>query len=273
MATTLSVLLDADKVKAIRSKLGDRTSFETNESGSAFEQAVAHIDKAAAETSNFHDVPAFMGQGLETAHRIVVATVGVRDKESKKNGYKAIVIFSQPTIADFLADESEEAKAFVAKLVEREATDVAFSGIRTADTDDELKTVMTGLPISIADIVTVSRASGGVGDSIFGDYWADFRKGVLAAKYPGINAALPQKPEFIKALRSASYAKANPETAVLEGKDYIKKIGEMFVAAVQKIAPDEDTTLVQEWINGRDTLNLDYNVKVIKADELEVLEL
>jgi hypothetical protein len=266
-------LIDADKVKMIRKELGDRTAFETTETQTAYEQAEKHVSDAAAKTDSFHGLPIFTGKDIETATRLVVATVGVRDKDAKRNGYKAIVIFQQSSVADFLADSSEEAQAFVAKLIEREATDVAFSGIRGAESDIEMQTIMAGLPISIADIVTVSRATSGAGNSIFDTDWADFRKGVLAEKYARINAALPQKPEFIKALRSASYARSNPATSGLEAKDYIRKIGELFVTAVEAISPTTDTSVVKEWIAGREELNLDFSVKVVDMDDLEVLDL
>ena len=273
----LVILMDADKVKQVRSKLGDRTTFETEGESTAYAQAEAHLTKAAGETSNFHGLAIFTGKDIESANRLVVATVGVRDKEAKRNGYKAIVVFAQPSIQDFLTDTSDEAIAFVNKLIEREATDVAFSGIRTAETMDDMQTVMTGLPVTVADIVTVSRASGGLGDSIFGEYWADFRKGVLKVKYAKLDEALPQKPEFIKALRSSSYAKANPATAELESRGYIKGIGELFVKAVEKIAEqageEVDTDTVKGWIANRDTLNIDYTVKAVTVEDDIVLEL
>lgn len=273
----LSILMDADKVKQIRSKLGDRTTFETEGESTAYAQAEAHLTKASGETSNFHGLAIFTGKDIESANRLVVATVGIRDKEAKRNGYKAIVVFTQPSIQDFLTNTSDEAIAFVNKLIEREATDVAFAGIRTAETMDDMQTVMTGLPITVEDIVTVSRSSGGLGDSIFGDFWADFRKGVLKTKYAKLDEALPQKPEFIKALRSSSYAKANPATAELESRGYIKGIGELFVKAVEKIAEqageEVDTDTVKGWIANRDTLNIDYSVKAVTVEDNLVLEL
>jgi len=273
----LVILMDADKVKQIRSKLGDRTTFETEGESTAYQQAEAHLEKAAGETSGFHGLQVFTGKDIESANRLVVATVGVRDKEAKRNGYKAIVVFAQPTIQDFLTDESEAAIAFVNKLIEREATDVAFSGIRTAETIDDMQTVMTGLPVTVADIVSVERAGGGLGDSIFGEYWADFRKAVLREKYKKLDEALPQKPEFIKALRSSSYAKANPATAELEARGYIKGIGELFVKAVEAIAAqngeEADTDTVKGWIAGRDSLNIDYTVKAVTVEDDIVLEL
>lgn len=286
----LSILMDADKVKLIRSKLGDRTTFETTEvttkaedgtestvTLTAYEQVEDHLTKVSGETSSFFGLSVFTGKDFEKASRLVVATVGVRDKEAKRNGYKAIVIFEQPTIQDFLTDTSDEAIAFVNKLVEREATDVAFSGIRTAETYDDMLTVMTGLPTTVQDIVTISRASGGAGDSIFGEFWADFRKGVLKTKYAKLDEALPQKPEYIKALRSASYAKANPATAELEARGYIKAIGELFIKAVEQIAAqageEVDTDTVKGWIRGRDELNIDYTVKSVTVEDNLVLEL
>lgn len=280
-SANLEVLLDADKLKKVRGSLGgDRVALENKPAGtdaegkeipavSAFEQMEAIVVKAMKETDEFYGLPVVLGGNLEEAARIVIATVGQRDRDSKKNGIKAVVVLAQPTVEEFLASESEAAQAFVAKLIEREATDVAFSGIRAAESLSELETVMAGLPLTVDDIVSTNRAGGSIGDSIFNDHWKDFRAGVIATKYPKIAKALPQKPEFIKALRSSSYAKENPATAGLEEKGYIKRIGELFVMAVQALDPDSDTAIVEGWIKERDTLKLDYGVKAVSTEGLE----
>lgn len=278
---TLGALLDTDKVKAIRAALGgDRVAFESTPDSSAYDQAAEFLAKVAEKTSNFHGLPLFLGKSLESAGRIMLATVGVRDKGDKakgiaaRNGYKAIVAFEQPSVATFLADSSKEAIDFVAKLIEREATDVAFSGIRNASTEAELRTVMEGLPTDVASIVTTSRASS-IGEGIFDKHWADFRKGVIAVKWPNINKALPQKPDFIKALRSKSWAEANPVTAPLEERDYFAKITGLFIQACEGIDDDSigaDIDLVKEWLANRESLNLDFTVKTVDAEDLETLD-
>lgn len=279
----LFVLLDADKVKAIRSNLGDRTAFESDETSTAFAKAEAHLSAAAAKTDSFYGLTVSAGNNLESASRIVIATVGVRDKgdASKsipaRNGYKAIVIMRQPSVAEFLADESEAARSFVSKLVEREATDVAFSGIRAADSIEELETVMGGLPDTVAGIVENSR-QGAAGSTSFDTMWSDFRAGFLKPKYPKLNSALPQKPEIIKAIKSKAYALANPETRPIEENGYFEKI----VGAMIKMAagwkneagePDPlDTSDMQAWLNERESVNIEFKVASVTKDDLAGLD-
>lgn len=275
--TALVSLLDSDKTKAIRSILGDRTIFDSNENATAYEQAAAHIEKSAAATESFHGLPVAIGSGLEESDRIVVATVGVRDKEAGKNGYKAIVVFAAPAISAFLSDESEAAKAFVAKVIEREATDVAFAGIRTSETVEELQQVLSGLPVTVADIVETSRASA-AGSTSFDKLWADFRKLVLKVKYATLEAVLPQKPEILKAIRSSAYAKANPATRAIEENGLFVKMAAAMIqmgAAVkdESGAPAPvDTSDMAGWIADRDTHVIEYSVPNVKAEDLAAIE-
>lgn len=274
-SNTLTFVLDTDKAKAIRSALGDRTYFTSDESATAVEKASKHLEEAGAKTDNFYGLSIILGEGLEEASSILVSTVGVRDKgdPSKsipaRNGYKAIVIFKQPTVAEFLNDESEAARAFVAKLIEREATDVAFSGIRAADTVSDLQTVLTGLPVTVAELVENSRATG-AGDSSFDTMWKDFRMGFIKAKYPALYELLPQKNDVAKAIRSAAYAKANPATAPIEEKGLFAKIAEVMIKAAVTWKDDKgeivglDTTDLQSWIDNRDSTVIDF--KAAPAD-------
>lgn len=277
-------LLDVDKVKSIRSKLGDRNTFDSDENATAFEKANKHLESAASATNAFHGLHIAVGPGLEEAPRIVVATVGVRDKGDAKagiparNGYKAIVVMSQPPVTAFLADESEAAKNFVAKLIEREATDVAFSGIRTADSVEELTTVMAGLPDTVAGIVENARVGTGAGQSSFDVMWADFRKGFIKVKYPQLDAVLPQKPIIIAAMKSKSYALANPATKAIEEAGLFVKIANAMRKAAESFKNEEgeveplDTTDIGAWIDNRDSVVIDYKVPEVKAADLAGLD-
>lgn len=275
--TKLVSLLDSDKTKAIRSILGDRSVFDSDEKATAYQKAAEHIEKASAATESFFGLPVAVGSDLEEAERIVVASVGVRDKEAGKNGYKAIVIFAAPPIAAFLNDESEAAKAFVSKVIEREATDVAFAGIRTSETVEELQQVLNGLPVTVADIVESSR-SGAAGSTSFDLLWADFRKLVLKVRYATLESVLPQKPEVLKAIRSAAYAKANPATRAIEENGlFVKMAGAMIAmgAAVkdESGAPAPiDTSDMAGWLENRDTYVIDFSVPTAKAEDLAAIE-
>lgn len=287
VATTtgpLVALLDVDKVKSIRANLGERSSFESNETATAYEQVAKHLDSAAAKTDQFHGLHIAVGPGIEEAARIVVATVGVRDKgdASKgipaRNGMKAIVIMKQPSVADFLADESETAKNFVAKLIEREATDVQFSGIRGADTVEELAVIMAGLPDSVGGIVENARVGSGAGQSSFDNLWPDFRKGYLKVKHAKLESLLPQKPEMIKALKSRSYALANPATKAIEEGGFFVKIAVALMKAAETVKNEAgeiepvDTADIQAWLDGRDSNQIEYKTPEVKASDLDGLD-
>lgn len=276
-----NLVLDAAKAKAIRTKLGDRTYFSGDESATAIELAGAHLEKAAAETETFYGLPIILGERLDTASNIIVATVGVRDKGNAttpaRNGYKAIVVFAQPTVEEVLSDDSEAAKAFVAKLIERELTDVAYSGIRAAETPSDLETVMSGLPTTVAELVENSRTSS-AGDSSFDTMWSDFRKGFLKVKQPELEKMLPSKPEIAKAIKSASYARANPATKMVEEAGLFVKIAAALVKAAQAWKNDSgevdplDTSDIQGWLDSRDTTVIDYKVADVTVADLSKLE-
>lgn len=279
-------LLDADKVKAIRSTLGDRTYFESDEKSSAYEKAAAHLESAAGKTEQFYGLAIATGNDIESAKRLVIATVGVRDKGDStakppipaRNGYKAIVIFAQPSKDEFLADESEAARNFVTKLIEREATDVAFSGIRTADSISELETVMGGLPTTVAGIVENARTGSGAGATSFDIMWQDFRRGFIKVKYPALDAALPQKPEVMRAMKSKAYALANPATRPIEENGLFVKLMDVMITAAKgwkneagEIEP-VDTADMESWKAERDTVEIEFKTVTVKASDLAGLD-
>lgn len=282
----LFVLLETEKVKLIRSTLGERTYFESDENESAFEKANKHVTAAAEKTEMFFGLKIAMADGIETASRIVVATVGVRDKGDPtakppipaRNGMKAIVLFKQPSFKEFLADESEAAQNFVQKLIEREATDVAFSGIRNAETGADLQTVMAGLPDTVGGIVENARVGSGAGATSFDIMWADFRRGFLKVKYPQLDAVLPQKPEIIRAIKSKSYALANPATKPIEENGYFVKIALVMRKAAESWKNEEgepdplNTDDMQAWLDNRDSNVIDFKVQEVTAASIAGLD-
>lgn len=277
--TNLVPLLDKDKVRAIKAALGgDRVFLMTttinDESGkpvtkTAYQQAEDLLTKAAAATESFYGLDVLSREGLEESPLIVVATVGVRDKVKSINGYKAIVAFSQPSVQDFLESQDVDAINFVAKLIQREATDVQFSGLRQAETLAQMEQAINGVPLDISGIVTTSRESGGGLDTeAFDNMWQAFRQGFLKEKAPALAEMLPQKPEVIKCIRSASYANANPNTKPIEERDFFVRIAKAMIQLAPSFKskdgkPDpQDASVIQGWLDERATLNLTYKATV-----------
>jgi hypothetical protein len=277
-------LTDKDKIKSIKAALGsDRVSFTTQTIkdangkdvvSTAFEQAEAKLFEAAGKTNSFHGLEVIARDGIETADRIVVATVGVRIKavgdSPAVNGYKAIVAFSQPTVEEFLQSLEESAMDFVRKLIEREATDVQFSQIRQAETIAQLQQAVEGVPQDVSGIVVTSRETGnGLDTDVFDTMWSPFRIGWLKEKAPALVELLPQKPEVIKAIRSKAYALANPKTAAIEERDFFVRIANAMIALAPnfkdkdgKDAP-QDTSVIESWLAERDTLALNYKAEIV----------
>lgn len=287
-AGAIQPLLDADKVKAIKEALGgDRVYFESSEEkGTAFDQAAALIESAAGKTSNFHGIPFYASEKAQDTDRLMVATLGVRDKgDSSKgikarNGYKAIVVFPIPSVADFLASTEEKAVEFVSKLIEREAADVAFSGLRQAETYEQLTTALGGLPVTVSEIVDTARESGGVSTEAFDAMWSPFRTGYLKEKVPALYALLPQKPDVVKAIRSKSFALANPKTQAIEERGFFVKIAQAMIQLAPNFKDDKgnpvelDVSPIQEWLDTRDTnTSIVYKVDVpVDASALDKID-
>lgn len=282
-------LLDKEKLKSIRTALGgERTFYESKDGRTAFELTNAAVEAAAGKTIDpesglpFYGLPLVVREGddaapITEATRICVATVGVRDKATSTNGFKAIVAFAAPSVADFLESSNEAAKAFIAKLIEREATDVAFSTLRNPDmTLSDLQAAVAGVPATVDDIVTTSRESGGLDTDAFDTLWRPFREGVLKEKAPKIAANLPGKPEVLKAIRSKSYALANAQTRAFEENDIFVKLAKMMIQLGKHFTDKDgkptpvDVSAIQEYLDERDSLNLAYNVPNLAADDFKL---
>jgi hypothetical protein len=278
------VVTDPKMTQTIRKELGERTYFQSDESETAYDKAAKYLDEAASKTETFFGLPIVLGDQdtLVSASNILIATVGVREKaqddQPARNGYKALVVMAQPTVAEVLADESEAAKAFVAKLIERELTDVQYSGIRSAMTLADLEVVLTGLPTTVSELVENSRTGSESSNSSFDIMWNDFRRGFIKAKFPQLDAILPKKAEVAKALRSKAYAEAHPACQVIESQGVFVKLGHALVAAGDKWKNDQgvleplDTTDLQTWLANRDSVVLDYKAPEVKEVDLSGLE-
>lgn len=286
MSTKLAILLNKEFIKTLRASLGgDRVFFTTSdESGTAYEQAGKHLEKVAAETIDKESNSPFYGVELavrdadiESASQVCVATVGVRDKASNTNGIKAIVVFEAPTADAFLerlADDDSKVKDWIAKLIEREAIDVAFSNLRQPDlTPDDFKTVVAGMPATIEDIISSARESIAGDTEAFDTLWQPFKEGVLKTKAAPVHAALVGVPkaDVIKAIRSKVYALANPRTQALENVGMWEKIAKGMISAAGAFTdPDGkptpvDASAIQAWVDSRESVVLTYTMP--KVDE------
>lgn len=291
----LFILLDKVLLKNLRTALGgDRVAFVTDDDSSAYEKLEKKLELAAAatvtkdengnESGPFYDVAFIPRTGndsapLESAATIMLSTVGVRDKKTSTNGIKAIVAYEVPIAADFLAAESEAAQAFVEKVIERECSDVAFSGLRGADmTLADMQRAVEAMPTTVDDIVTTSRETSGVDSDAFDTLWVPFKNSVIKVKAPALLPVLPPKPEVQKAMRSASYALANPSTRAGEESGLWANL----LNAMIKIAPDftddkgnptpVDPTSMVEWLEERKELELQYAARTLESSDLAGIE-
>lgn len=281
-AGVVTPLTDKAKVSGIRKALGgDRVYLTTDGESTAFAKAEALLAKAMGETDGFHGLKYFANSPdsspLESADNIVVMTLGYR--APGVNGYKAIVVTQQPTVDEFLA--SPEAKDFVAKLIQREAADVAFSaGIRSAETYSQLEAAVSAMPITVDSIIVTQRESGGGLDTdTFDAMWSPFRTGFVKEKSPKLYDILPQKGIVLKAMRSAAFAKAHPACEAIEKAGMFAKM----LSAMIQLAPQFkdkdgkpsplDTTALQEWLDNRDSLVISYTPETIaKVDDLATIQ-
>lgn len=280
----LSILLNKEAIKTLRTALGgDRVFFTATDESSAYALAAAHLEKVATETTAKDSDAPFFGvelavrdAGIEDATQVCVATVGVRDKASNTNGIKAIVVFEAPTADAFIERIGTDSKVldWVAKLVEREAIDVAFSNLRQPDlTADDFKNVVAGMPATIEDIISSARESIAGDTEAFDTLWQPFKEGVLKTKAPAVHASLVGVPkaDVIKSIRSKVYAEANPRTQALESIGMWEKIAKGMISAAGAFTDQDgkptpvDASAIQAWVDGRESTVLTYTMP--KIDE------
>jgi hypothetical protein len=221
---------------------------------------------------------------LSASDNICVGTLGKRLKAEQAggtatNGVQAILVFAAPSVDEFLASEDESVKTFVAKLIEREATDVAYGKIRGSETLAQLETAFGSIPATVLDVVTTSRESSAADTSTFDNMWGPFRTGFIKVKAPALFDKLPQKQIVLKAMRSKSYALANPQTKAIEEAGFFTKLlGVMIQLAPEfkdekGVAAPQDTDLLESWLATRDSVNLEYKVETVAtADQFAGIE-
>lgn len=270
----MSILTDETKVEAIGKVLRSRQTFPT------LAEAIAKLEAAAKDTDSFYGLPlGIKGQNPETGEVdeslyagsiVVLSTVGARidaGKGKKVSGLKAIVIYPMPTVESFLADDA--GKAWIAKLAEKEADLVSKRAYRDAATLTEFVNGIDKAPGSVAEYIAESKRSGSALDTeTFDALWSGFRSG-LKDDQPALNKLLPAKGEFLKCLRSKSYAESNDNTAPLEAKGIFAKLGLILIAGAQGNMTKDGTPAplpteaIEDWLANRETVEIR---KVERAD-------
>lgn len=272
---------------------GQRNEYPTLDAAMAKLESI----NAAKETEGLFGLPvAVVGYDDSTGEvdpafyegsRAVLALVGARgiktDVGKEANSFKAVVIFPIPTLASFLSATAEQlaaipenVRAWLDKVIVKEASHVAFRNFRDANTMAELLNGAKAAPKSIDEYVTASSREGsGLDTDTFDALWGSFRT-MLRKNQPALFDLLPQKPEVIKAIRSKAYAETQDETAALESKGVFQRIGEMLILGAKNNkdkdgnpAPLDESTLV-DWLAGRDTLVITKEAP--KAKDFSVLE-
>lgn len=272
----LTPLMDEAKVEAIKKAMQDREVFPT------LADAIAKLEKAAAATDNFYGLPIQVAgtkedgevdETLYAGQNAALAYVGAKadTEKNKKPGIKGVVIFPVPTIDAFA--ESDEGKAFLNKVVQKEVALVAFRRFREAGTLYEFMSGVNAVPMNAADYATESRR--GVDTDTFDIVWPHF-KTALKAKMPALHDLLPAKKMFLDALRSADYAKSTPETQPLEEGGWFVKFANLLIKSAESNvnaktnAPEPlDASAIKNWLETRDTLVLEREGP--KAKDFSVL--
>lgn len=247
-------LLDADKVKVIKGLIGgDRSTVDS------LAKAETIIAEATAKTEGLYGLPVLMGPIADDSAPVTIATLGTR--QNKVNGIKAVIVMQIPPVSAFIESEA----AFVEKLIIREAADAMFSELRNATTYAELISAAERIPSTASAIASESRQGGGSITAAFDGFWPLY-SAYLKEKNPALHAALPGKNIVVKALRSKSYALANPLTTVLEqGGAFAKvlasmiKVGDAGATDPQGQKVEFDTSSYAEWLETRDTVELTYS--------------
>lgn len=202
-------LMDDDKVASIKKLMKSRQTFDS------LPDALTALKKVLDGTSNAHGVNvAIHGTNPETGEvdesiysapntKTVLAYVGAKGKEGEKSGIKSIVVYAMPTLDAFAA--TDEGKAWIAKVLEKEAALVAFRNFREVATRNELFAGVNKAPATAEQYVTEYTRTGGTDTDTFDALWTEIRK-AIKKKSPKLSAQLPSKPEIINGIRSKQWA-------------------------------------------------------------------
>lgn len=263
-STALVFLFDEDKVKKIKAAMDDYEVFDS------VELASAKLEKAMAATENFFGLPiqvkglkedGTIDSDLYAGQRACLAYITAKGsaKDDKTSGIKGVLLFPVPTVEQFMATDA--GKAFIDKVAVKEVRLVAFRQVRDSTSLYDFTSGMERIPSNAEEYATESRR-GGIDTDTFDALWAGF-KAALKDRKPEHYAALPQKKQFLDALRSADYAKNTDETRAFEEGGWFAKYAELLIGAAannkdDKGQPDPlDSSSIKDWLANRDTLILE----------------
>jgi len=263
-STALVFLFDEEKIKKIKAAISDYEVFDS------IDLAAAKLEKAMSATENFYGLPVqvkglkadgTIDSDLYAGQRACLAYITAKGnaKENQNSGIKGILLFPVPTVAQFMLNEAGQ--QFIDKVVVKEVRLVAFRQVRDSTSLYDFTSGMERIPSNADEYATESRR-GGIDTDTFDALWPGF-KTALKDRKPEHYAALPQKKQFLDALRSADYAKNTDETRAFEEGGWFAKYAELLIGAAannkdEKGQPDPlDSNSLKDWLANRDTLVLE----------------
>jgi hypothetical protein len=260
-ATPISLVSDPKRVKAIRDAIGaSRRVFPTAEA------AATALAEAATKTNNFDGVPVSIHGlvtdkegnssidptayfGMNAVLGIVAAQTAVAGSDKKINAIKGVVLFPVPMLDTLL--ESDTARNWLAKIVEKEGAHVLYRPYRAAESVEAFEAAIDEAPKTVDEFVTQADRSGDLDTSAFDAVWKEFRT-AFAKSHKEANRATPQKVPFIRCLRSK--AAALREYPKQEAANLFVGVAGLLIEAIE--ASGEDPAEIKAWLAGRNELDL-----------------
>jgi hypothetical protein len=213
------------------------------------------------------------GEPHSDAPQAVVAVVGQRVKDAKEktiSGIKGLVLFAMPQADAFIAGDP----AWIAKLVEKEASHIAFRRIRGATSFDDFASGFGEIPSGVPEYV-MAYNTGALDVEAFDAIWPSLRATVKVTQ-PAVYDNMPPKAEVLKAIRSKSYAEA--EFPELEALNVFKFLGLSAIRGCIKNKTTDgtpapiDPSAIVEWMENRDTFQQPTR-KVTDISEIKGVDL
>lgn len=172
----------------------------------------------------------------------------------KAEGIKAFVLFPIPTLETIIA-AGDQGSEFIEKVLEKEFSLVAFRNWRDFDNADEFSAGVAAAPRNLTDYLTSQVST--VDTSTFDDLWPDFRE-TARKDYKDLWAMLAVlgKGNVLRAIRSKSYALANPDAKALEENGIFVQIAKQLIVFAE--ADEMDASALKNWIAKRDEVELSY---------------